>query len=237
MDPINQTLIKEQLWLQKGWHSNGRGLCICLKRRTFRKKTVLARITYSAEITVFVNICLFSETLNCCWLIRYFLTVCNCLYLLIYVLKLVYFFRFFVHRYLCVVQGQVPVTFLCQNVIVHGLWKIYVFIKYPSGWYLPVALEKFCVSGMVSTSMKSSSGLFEAEFEAEISWVSGTILVGFGGVGYRMHINSNCVLFSNKDNWPTSICITGFWHCFVIFPNGKSFEKRVGTGLQMWVRG
>ena len=36
---------------------------------------------------------------------------------------------------------------------------------------------------MVSTSMKSSSGLFEAEFEAEISWVSGTILVGFGGLG------------------------------------------------------
>ena len=36
---------------------------------------------------------------------------------------------------------------------------------------------------MVSTSMKSSSGLFEAEFEAEISWVSGTIFVAFGGLG------------------------------------------------------
>ena len=36
---------------------------------------------------------------------------------------------------------------------------------------------------MVSTSMKSSSGLFEAEFKAEISWVSGTILAGFGGLG------------------------------------------------------
>ena len=36
---------------------------------------------------------------------------------------------------------------------------------------------------MVSTSLKSSSGLFEAEFEAEISWVSGTILAGFVGLG------------------------------------------------------
>ena len=36
---------------------------------------------------------------------------------------------------------------------------------------------------MVSTSMKSSSGMFEAEFEDEMYWVSGTILVGFGGLG------------------------------------------------------
>ena len=36
---------------------------------------------------------------------------------------------------------------------------------------------------MVSTSMKSSSGLFEADwFEDEMYWVSGTILVGFGGL-------------------------------------------------------
>ena len=31
--------------------------------------------------------------------------------------------------------------------------------------------------------MKSSSELFEAEFEAEMSCVSGTILAGFGGLG------------------------------------------------------
>ena len=37
---------------------------------------------------------------------------------------------------------------------------------------------------MVSTSMKSSSELFEADwFEDEMYWVSGTILVGFGGLG------------------------------------------------------
>ena len=37
---------------------------------------------------------------------------------------------------------------------------------------------------MVSTSMKSSLELFEADwFEDEMYWVSGTILVGFGGLG------------------------------------------------------
>ena len=78
------------------------------------------RITYSAQITVFMNISFFRE-IELLLMHKIFLTVCNCLYLLIYVLKFVYFFRFFVHKYLSVVQGQVPLTFLCQNFIVHAL--------------------------------------------------------------------------------------------------------------------
>ena len=71
------------------------------------------------------------------------------------------------------VQTQVPVTF--------GVPKCYCTWFIRKSIYLPGALENVCVSGMVSTSMKSSSWLFEGE--GEISCVSGTRLIGFGGLG------------------------------------------------------
>ena len=68
------------------------------------------------------------------------------------------------------VQRQVPVTF----------WgaKMFLYMVDKKSLYLPVALENVCVSGMVSTSITSSSWLFEGE--VEICCVSGTM---FGGLG------------------------------------------------------